>query len=189
VCDIISKEISRRFAEAFTRDANRTIAALEAFTRKGGQYSETEIRTHVIHTHGMKSVLAYLGETDLSDFALKLEMLGRNNNIDALKEQTPAFLVLLKALVVQFAPKERQPGEDTPVGDERYLADTLRRIKAACGEYDASAAEEALAALNEKAWSQRVKDLLGIIARYLLHSSFSEIVDEIDKWPVEFPEQ
>jgi len=181
------KEISRRFAEAFSRDANRTIAVLEDFTRKGGQYSEDEIRAHVIHTHGMKSALAYIGEKDLSEFALELELLGRKNNIEALIALTPVFLSFLKALVAELAPNEVEPCEDMPAGDVRYLADTLIRVKAACGEYDASAADEALAALNERAWPQHVKDLQGKIAGHLLHSSFFEISDEIDRWLVEFP--
>jgi len=175
-------EIKQQFSEVFLRDANRAIAVLDAFVEKGGSYNEDEIRTYVIHTHGMKSALANIGRADLSAIALKLEMCGRDNNIKELASETPAFLSLLKTFVEELMPKEKPGAEDTAVDDRQYLTDMLLKIKAACEEYDADAVEATLAELKKASWSQQAKDLLGKIDEQLLHSDFDEITTDINKF-------
>jgi len=175
-------EMKRRFTEIFLRDAHRSFAALNALIEKGGSYSEDEIRTFIIHTHGMKSALANMGKTDISALAMKLEILGRDNNIEALTAETPVFLSSLKAYMDEITPKEEDPGEETDNDDKRYLTDMLLRIKAACEEYDEDALDYSLAELKKTSWSRQTKDLLNKIDEQLLHSAFDEIAGDISKF-------
>jgi len=175
-------EIKRRFTEFFLRDAHRSIAVLDAFVEKGMSCNEEEIRTFVIHIHGMKSALANMGRTDISDIALKLEILGRENNIEALAIDTPVFLNSLKAYVNELSPNEETVGEITGVDDKQYLTEKLLRIKAACGDFDASIVDDVLAELKKAAWPKQIKELLDKIDGQLLYSDFDEIADGISKF-------
>jgi len=168
-----------KFAEIFVRDANKSIAVLDAFIKKGSPYSEEEIRTYVIHTHGVKSALANVGRMDLSAIALKLEQLGRENNIEAIAAETPAFLDLLRDCVNKLKPQDEQVAGEGAAEDTPYLTEKLLAIKTACEEYDESAAEVALKELRQKVWSQKTKNLLETISEKLLHSDFDEIANAI----------
>jgi HPt (histidine-containing phosphotransfer) domain-containing protein len=175
-------ETNQRFAEIFLRDAHRSIALLDAFIEKGGSYSEDEIRTFVIHTHGMKSALTNIGKANISALALKLEMLGRDNNIEALTAETPAFLSSLKALVDELSRKKETAGEEPEVEDKQYLTNMLLKIKAACDEYNENIAENTLIELKKLTWSKQTKDLLDRIDERLLHCDFDEIIADISKF-------
>jgi len=101
--DIARNWTHRRYVEAFLRDANRSIAVLEEFVQRGEPHSEEEVRICVVHTHGMKSALAYIGNKELSAVALKLEVLGRDNDVEGLIAETPPFLNALKAFTEGLA--------------------------------------------------------------------------------------
>ena len=168
-----------KFAEIFVRDANKSIAALDAFIKKGSPYNEEEIKTFIIHTHGIKSALANIKEMELSAIALKLEQLGRDNNIGEIAAEAPAFLDLLRDCVNKLKPQDEQVAGEGADEDAQYLTEKLLAIKAACQEYDESAVEVALKELRQKVWSQKTKNLLETISEKLLHSDFDEIANTI----------
>jgi HPt (histidine-containing phosphotransfer) domain-containing protein len=174
-------QTKRQFIEIFLRDVSRSITVLDAFVEKSGTHSKEETRSYIIHTHGIKSALENIGKTDISAIASKLEKLGRDNNIEAMKSETPAFLSLLKTLVNEITPKEEAAGEQVAHEDKQYLTDMLFKIKAACEEYNESTVGEKLAELKKTTWSQETKELFNKIEQQLLHSDFDEITADINK--------
>ena len=161
----------------FIRDANKSLAVLDKIIEKEGEYSEDDMRTYVIHVHGLKSALANIGNKGLSEFARNLEQSGRTDDKVAISCQTPAFLGLLRAFVVDIAPAEpkaEQIDEDLP-----FLKQKLEAISAACEQYDESEAEKALEELREKTWSQETQERLDKISELLLHSDFELVTEEI----------
>jgi HPt (histidine-containing phosphotransfer) domain-containing protein len=177
--DVLSAADAPKFAEIFVRDANRSIAILDEFLRKGSSYNEEDLRTYVIYTHGIKSALANLGRMDLAAIALKLEQLGRENNIEAITAETPSFLGLLQECVNSISPIEDEPAIEVAGEDIPYLIEKLFIIKTACGEFDKRTAEEALGKLKQEAWSKHARQLLETISEFLLHGDFDEIIDAI----------
>jgi HPt (histidine-containing phosphotransfer) domain-containing protein len=175
-------DIDPRFAEIFVRDAAKSLAALDAIMEKQGEYSEDELRTYVIHVHGMKSALANMGKMDLSAVALKLEAAGREGKLDIVISETPAFLSSLRDYAEELKPKDE--GSSGEISDENktLLREKLIEIKAACEDYDEDTADKALVELRNTSWPQPVKDLLGTVEEQLLHSDFDEIVDNIEKF-------
>ena len=172
--------VDPRFAEFFVRDARNSLSALEAVVQRGGPLADDDLRTYVIHTHGMKSALANIGEAELSAVAKKLEAAGRENLRDVMDAETPGFLSALKALVEKLSPgkeDERPLAED---GDKTYLRGKLLAVKAACGEYDEKTAESALAELREKSWPPSTRKFLNKIAEHLLHCDFDEIAGLVE---------
>ena len=96
--DLSLLDINPRFTAAFLRDASRAIDALDAIDKKNGLYDDEDLRTYTIYTHGMKSALAVIGQMRLAAIALKLELLGREQNNEAIATEIPVFLDSLRSL-------------------------------------------------------------------------------------------
>ena len=172
--------ISRRFADAFVRDANKSIAALEAIQESKGAYSEEEIKTYIIHVHGMKSALANIGEKDLSAAALKLEIAGRAADTGVMEADTREFIDALRLVAEKLAP-EKENGSGTLSQEEAaLLREQLGAIRTAFTDYDKKAARDLLNGLREKEWPPDVRELMDAIAVHQLHSEFEEGVKTID---------
>ncbi|MCL1793133.1 MAG: PAS domain S-box protein [Oscillospiraceae bacterium] len=170
------------FAEIFARDAEKTLATLEALAAKNDYSDENDMRSYVINVHGIKSALANIGKMDLSAKALKLEMAGREGKLEIITEETDAFLRSLRVFVEELAPpEEEKPDGGETSEDTARLREKLLEIKAACQQYDENTADEALASLREKKWSKQTKELLASISEHLLHSDFDEIGEIIDE--------
>jgi len=172
--------------EAILRDSKKILTALDAFIEKGEPYSEEGLRLYTIHTHGIKSALANTGKIELSAVALKLETLGRDKNVEAITAETPAFLTSLRAFVKELEEKAGSARTDETEDDKPFLREKLLSIKAACEEYDESAAAEALKALRDKKWTPSVKKLLADISEKLLHSDFDEAASAAGEYMAEF---
>jgi len=169
-------------AEIFVRDANKSLAVLEALDEKNDYGNEENIRSYIIHVHGMKSALANVGKNDLSADAAKLEAAGREGKIDLIADATAVFLKSIKAFVEELEPK-RETAEGVDMNEDKpYLAEMLLKIKAACEEFDENTADEAITELRKAEWSQETTEMLRSIAEHLLHSDFDEIADDIGKF-------
>jgi len=97
--------ISLRFAEIFSRDAIKSLAALDVVYEKNNFRDADNMRAYLLHVHGMKGALAGIGKTDLADAAAKLELAAREGKVDAIASETPAFLDALRAFVAELAAK------------------------------------------------------------------------------------
>jgi CheY-like chemotaxis protein/HPt (histidine-containing phosphotransfer) domain-containing protein len=170
--------VNAQLAEIFARDAGKAAAALEAFCARQGAYEDEDLQNYTITVHSMKSALANIGETELSDFARNLEHAGRERNIAVLSGETPIFLNLLRALIEKIRPKDDSGDEaaDADTDEARaFLNEKLLDIQVACDENNKRAAKDALIELREKTWPRRVRDLLSTIDGHLLHSEFEEV--------------
>jgi CheY-like chemotaxis protein len=98
-------EANPRFAEIFARDAQKALNALDAIFKKGGPFEEEDMKTYLLHVHGMKGALANVGKMDLSAIALKLEQYARKEDTGSIIIETPAFLSELRAFVKSIAPQ------------------------------------------------------------------------------------
>jgi CheY-like chemotaxis protein len=167
--------VDPQLAAIFARDAEKTVAVLEAMHTK--QYRrDDDMHTFVLSVHAMKSALAHIGEAELAASAHKLELAGRNKAIDAMLVDTPAFLDALRAAIERIRPVEADGGDEETAEDQAYLREKLSVIQTACAAYDKKAAKDALAALRQRTWSRRTRERLDAIAEYLLHSDFEEAV-------------
>jgi len=174
--DAAPRTADRKFAEIFIRDADRSIAALNAFLAKDGFYGADDIKKFIVHTHGMKSALSIVGEYALSETAGRLEILGRKNELKQITAETPAFIDALQTAAKKLAPRE----DDTNADEDRpFLEEQLEKLKTACESFDEDAAQDAMAALNERNWPRQTGELLKDISIKLLHSDFEEIAEVI----------
>ncbi|MCL2125505.1 MAG: PAS domain S-box protein [Oscillospiraceae bacterium] len=170
-----------RFAEVFVRDAVKSLEVLETIVNKGSDCSEDDMRTYVIHVHGMKSALANIGKMELSAIALKLETSGRDGDLNILNNETQIFLDSLRAVVEELTPK-KDLGADVVDEDPEFLRAKLSALKEACDEYDETAMESILAELDGMQWSDSTRALLSSLSEHILHSDFDEIADMLPKY-------
>ena len=169
------------FAKIFARDAEKALETLRTLVDDGDYKNEADLITYIINVHGIKSALANVGNAELSAVALKLEAAGREGKFDTITAETPAFLDSLRAYVDEITPKEDEGGDVATDEDPAFLREKMSAIKAACEEYDESAAEKILAELRLKTWSQPTKEVLNNISKLLLHSEFDEIAEIAEK--------
>jgi HPt (histidine-containing phosphotransfer) domain-containing protein len=160
-------------AEIFIRDAEKAAAVLE--TIHSNNYRKVDdIQMYVINVHAMKSALANIGERELSDFALKLEKAGREQNTAVMSDETPAFLTALRSVIEKNKiPDDGDGGELTD--DQRLkLREKLPALHSACGSFNKKTAKAILAELRQKPWPRPVKDMLNTISEHILHGDFEE---------------
>ena len=179
--DLQQPDYDPQLVEVFLRDALKSIAVLEILDKKQGSYDDDDVRTYVIHVHGLKVALASIGKTELSAVALKLEILGRDNNIKAMSSEISAFLNSLRTLVEELTPEIVTKSSET-ADEGAYLYEKLLAVKTACEEYDDETIDDIVVKLREKTWSQPTQELLSTIAKHVLHSDFDEIVKDVDKY-------
>ena len=170
--------IDPELAEIFVRDVQKALVTLGAIHEKH-QYSDEDIQTYTINAHGMKSALNNIGETALSEAALKLEHAGKAKDTAVMEAETQAFLSDLKALIDRLSPAKKENGGDPAPADpgsvREYLREKLIVVRDSCGRQDKSCAEEALSELMEKSWPRMTKDLLGAMEERLSNGDFEEV--------------
>ena len=164
--------VDPKLAKIFVRDAEKAVATLERIYTN--QYRrDDDMHMFVINVHAMKSALANIGESAIAALAHNLEQAGRRRDADVVSAETPAFLNELLAVIEKFRPKDED--SETVDEDQTYLREKLLAIQAACVAYDKKTAKDALAELQQKAWSRATREQLDTIAEHLLHSEFEEI--------------
>ncbi|MCL2139214.1 MAG: ATP-binding protein [Treponema sp.] len=86
-------------AEAFINDILKVSTVLESTHKKKGIYTDDEIQTFIISVHGLKNVLANIGESELRSVAEKLELAGRNKDTTAISSGIPDLLNKLPPVI------------------------------------------------------------------------------------------
>jgi signal transduction histidine kinase/CheY-like chemotaxis protein/HPt (histidine-containing phosphotransfer) domain-containing protein len=176
--------IDPNFANIFLRDATRSVGVLGGIMKRG-IFDEEDLRNYTIHVHGMKSTLSYVKRIDLSAVAMKLEELGREGRVEAIKAETPPFMTalaeLIESLSAEHSDSAGDSGDDAD-HDAELLRTKLSEIKAACEDYEERDADKALKELKAMKWSAQVKSLLDEISEQLLHSDFDEIAEAVEKF-------
>jgi CheY-like chemotaxis protein len=158
----------------FILDGENAIKVIEEVYTKLHASDAKAVDSYIIAVHGMKNVLANIGETELSGAAYKLEQAGRARDFAVITEETPAFLDALRFLMGRLKPSGGDETTEISDGDAVYLREKLLEIKTACEKFDIEAAKNALGDLQRKAWPRHVNETLDEISVHLLHSAFKK---------------
>ena len=173
--------LNPEIAKIFRRDVLACLDALERIV-ENSSLSDEDILSYRINVHGMVSVLANVGKTDLSAHAKKLESFAIDTNSEAILSETPAFINALKALVEETAEKTEDNSGDLHediAEDTAFLHEKLLVITEACEDWDKEVIKDVLAEIRSKKWSNQTESLLDSISSHLLHSDFDGIADVI----------
>ena len=177
--------LTAEMKRVLVRDAEAAAEALRGIQAKQGELTESELERYIIAVHGMKSALANIGETELSELAGRLESAGRERKLEAIYAETPGFIESLESVAEKYRPSEAsgaEAAEDDMVteADMAYLREKLGEITAACEKFNARGAKAVLAELKQCSWSRDVNDMLDQLSTLLLHGSFKNVFPLIE---------
>jgi signal transduction histidine kinase/DNA-binding response OmpR family regulator len=165
----------------FARDANRVMPAIEAVSKNGGDATPEEMHQFTVGIHAMKSALANIGETRLSQMAFTLERAGKSSDKNTIAMQSPSFIKALREIVAKAEADSKTKILADKDEDPKLLREQLAIINKACCEYDERTVDEALDRLKDMAWTAETQEALDKISLLLLHSEFEEAADVAEK--------
>ena len=160
-----------RLEKVFLRDAKKSIKQLLKIHKHG--YRESDVKNYITIVHGMKSALANIGEAKLSEVAFKLEIAGRDGDLDTVKNHVPAFIHMLEAVVTKLTPDNLS---EEKLSDMAFLYEKLDIIVKACGNFDAKTARGAVKDLREGNWDPAIEEQIMEMSEHLLASDFDNVV-------------
>jgi len=173
------RELHPGLVRSFLMDADKAIGILQPIcdllTREGS-VDEEALKLYTSQVHGMKSALFNIGQKQLSQDALALEVAGRGADFKTLEAGTPDLLMKLRALVKSLACDEGENGGDEDE-DPEFLREQLQAFCAACEAYDKRSARQALKAMKGKRCSKKTNDMIGEISTLLLQGDFEDAVE------------
>ncbi|MCL2220205.1 MAG: ATP-binding protein [Chitinispirillia bacterium] len=132
-----------------------------------------DINLFTIKVHALKSMLANVGEPELSACALELEKAGRAKNAGYIGDNLEEFLGALETLVQRLCPDCSVDA----VEDSTFLAEQLRIIIASCEGDDNTDAFVALDRLQGMRWKPATSEAVENIHNALLCSEFEAAAD------------
>jgi signal transduction histidine kinase/DNA-binding response OmpR family regulator len=172
-------EVKAKMLQIFRSDAEKAVVTLrETAPRDGGNNAGGDIKLLTTTAHAMKSALANIGESEKSEMAAALEQAGLDNDTGFIAAHTERFIAALESLIGELSPAQIAAGADA-AEDTAYLQEQLRIIKAACEDYDDTAAYAALDRLKEKPWKPQTAAALEKLRDALyLHSDFEGAAEQ-----------
>jgi len=176
-------------AAATAHDIENAIAVLEELLPKinSGDItnSDEDIKLFITTVHGMKSALANVSETALSNIALRLEQAGDNRETSVILTETQEFINSLRLFMEKIKqPKTADSGDtshEISDDDRNFLHHKLNEIKTACEKTIPRDVKKALADLKQKTWPHNISDTINEISLYLLRGEYKAIVSAVDK--------
>jgi CheY-like chemotaxis protein/anti-sigma regulatory factor (Ser/Thr protein kinase) len=160
----------------FVKDAEVTLNVLENTYARLDSLEDTDINSYTIAVHGIKSGLKNIGETDLSEFAFKLEKAGKARNLGVVADATPEFISQLKSLMVKLKPEKISRAVTASRDDMLYLTKKLSELASACKGFNIRTAKEISNDLKQKTWPPEIDEALNEISLGLLRGDFKKVV-------------
>jgi len=159
----------------FLIDAGNAVNKLEEIYAKINALGGKDIESYEITAHSMKSALANIGETGISEIAHRLEQAAIEKNLAVISEETPAFINELKSLIGKLSPAKDNSDVQITGEDTAYLREKLLEIKTACEAVNKKAAKAAMNDLKQRKWPRRINDILDELSVHLLHSDLEKV--------------
>ena len=160
----------------FMLDAENALNVLEHIAAKPDALSDTDVYNYEIATHGMKTALANVGESDLSGLAHRLELAAVEKNLDLIRAETAGFINALKALTHDLQNVKSTDADEA--GDEEFgrLREKLSEIIATCEALEKNTAKAIVDELMHEIWPDWINEALDEISVHLLHSAFNKAI-------------
>jgi signal transduction histidine kinase/CheY-like chemotaxis protein/HPt (histidine-containing phosphotransfer) domain-containing protein/HAMP domain-containing protein len=164
----------------FLIDAGNAVGKLEKLCGKTA-LNKKDAALYEIAVHSMKSALANIGETRLSETALRLEMALKEENAAVIYKETPAFIDALKSLIGKLGSVKESADAEITAEDAAYLKKKLLDVKTACEVINKKALDAAMDEIKQKKWPRRINEVLDDLSIHILHSDFEKAASVAEK--------
>ena len=170
------KPVDQALAAIAAHDIENALTELDALLAEVNASDETDLQLFTTVVHGQKSVLANIGEMDLSRAALRLEQAGKGEERAVIRAETPEFMNALRTLLARLKPQEAEIDYVISDDDMEFLREKMHTIQAESEAMNIKAAKKALAELKQKAWPQSVSEILDALSLYLMRGEIEKAV-------------
>jgi len=93
------QKINSKLLSFFVKDIKNALPVLESTIANIETISEDDFQLYAVMAHGVKSALANIGQTELSQIAYALEKAGKTQDKDIIKRQTQELVDALKGMI------------------------------------------------------------------------------------------
>ena len=163
----------------FYNDGNNKIAELKESVKN-------DFKLYTTHIHALKSALASIGASSLSEYAKSLEIAGKEENAAYIKDNNEKFLEKLRILleniksaITQFSGTKENNAADNGMSS-LTLKGSLSKLKEALNDMDTIAVDKILNELTGKNFDSETKDALQQIAHHILLCDYDDAINKID---------
>jgi len=173
--DSSASKHDQKIMEIFKKDLTGVIKTLKETT------ANQNLKLFTTTVHGVKAVLASIGNQEAANKAAELEQAGLNKDIEFILEKVDDFILNLENILKNLQSDDQVENLDDFIQeDETFLIEQLNIIGAACESCDDTTAFAALERLNKLTWKKNTLESLGKIYDNLyLHSDFDETTKEV----------
>ena len=159
--------------DSLVRDVRKAVDVLEELCEKMvSTLNEEDLWNLTITAHGIKSSLKNIGESELSEFASKLEQASRERNSGIICLSIPGLTKELRMLLEKFEMISEIEGIDVINEDSDTLRNELLVIKEMCAGYNRKGALGIIYSMVN--YSKETKSVLEKIKEYVFNGDFEE---------------
>jgi len=158
--------------ESFLRDGQKAVSWMDEQTLPFN--NDDVLQRFTVIVHGIKSSLWNVGEMELAETAAKLELSGRDHDLETITEIAPLFFENLRKLLEKFEAQQEENSTYQIMQDEDFndLRIKLQEIAVKAEDYDRKGILDKIAEI--KRGSKETKAVLDNIMMHTLHSNFEE---------------
>jgi CheY-like chemotaxis protein/HPt (histidine-containing phosphotransfer) domain-containing protein len=166
--------ITAELLSIFAKDAKRLLPQLEYAAQNAENLSDDELSVFTTNVHGMKSALANIGETTLSQMARTLEIAGRTEDKNAMATHAMNFVNALRGITAWAEDEGANKNIANTDENPEYLREQMKIIANACKELDEETASNAINVLKTMSWTAQTAEVLDKISDLMLRSEFDD---------------
>jgi CheY-like chemotaxis protein/HPt (histidine-containing phosphotransfer) domain-containing protein len=146
-------------------------------------FDKEEWSEYTIEVHALKSASRQIGAEELGEHAFELEMAGKENNIDLIKQKTGAMLDEYKSLTELLAPMFPDLADvKKGYADRMTISDNLEKLKEAIGDFDILCIDEVIEQMGTFEYHKTCMDYFEKLKAKIEESDFDSCIEIMDDW-------
>jgi len=165
------------------------LRALSAYYKDGleklGQLADCckaeDTGLYATYTHALKSASGSIGATKISNFAKALEIAGKNEDIEYIKNNNGIFLTELKALLDNIGAVLEAKRKPEAITNTALLKDGVKKLKDALNNLDMAEIDKCVSGLQAEQWDDKTNSALEDIMNQILISEYDIALDLADR--------
>jgi signal transduction histidine kinase/CheY-like chemotaxis protein/HPt (histidine-containing phosphotransfer) domain-containing protein len=163
---------------SYVKDGREKVVQIGEVLRNG------DSALYTTYVHALKSASASIGAIDVSESAKKLEMAGKNQDMDYINAKNDGFVADLESILANIAAFLKvRDGKSAAVLDEgspEDLRNDLAALREALDAMDIQKSDQLIKQIASRKWDAGLAGRIQDLSQYVLFSDFDEAIELID---------
>jgi CheY-like chemotaxis protein len=165
--------------QSYVKDGQEKAVQIKEVLQKG------DIALYTTYVHALKSASASIGAAEVSESAKKLEMAGKNQDMDYINANNDSFIGDLESTMANIATALKgREDKDAGAVDACSFEDLQKELpvlREALDAMDIQKSDQLIKQITAKKWEGDLAGTIQKIAQYVLFSDFDEAIGCIDE--------